>query len=168
MPEIIVRLEVLILLSLLLFLLVRSGQQFVELQRRRALTAPPLDSSMSMMESSPIYREGHSAFQNHAPTDQNPDVHSVRILAFSSPDCKQCHQLQTPALRRVQEIHGANVTIVEIDAPGRPDLVHQYHVLTVPTTVILDPSGHALAVNYGFANTQRLLEQVDTALSSIV
>jgi len=68
----------------------------------------------------------------------------------------------------VQEIHGANVTIVEIDAPTTPDLVHQYHVLTVPTTVILDPSGRAQAVNYGFANTQRLLEQVDAALPSTV
>jgi hypothetical protein len=31
----------------------------------------------------------------------------------------------------------------------------------VPTTVVLDATGRARAVNYGFTNTQRLLEQVD-------
>jgi len=147
MSAIIVRIGILILLSLLLWLLIWSGRQFVELQRKRALAAPPPASL--------------------APTnDYSLDAQPVRILAFSSPDCKQCHQLQTPALRRVQAIHGANVTVVHIDAPTTPELVRQYHVLTVPTTVILDASGHAQAVNYGFANTQRLLEQVDAALEA--
>ncbi len=46
-----------------------------------------------------------------------------------------------------------------------PELTERYRVLTVPTTVVLDASGRAHAVNYGFANTQRLLEQVDTVLA---
>jgi thioredoxin-like negative regulator of GroEL len=153
MPEIIVRVGVLVLLSLLLFFLAWSGRQFVKLQSRRALAAPP---------------DIRTGVIHHALADQSPDVRSVRILAFSSPDCKQCHQLQTPALRRVQEIHGANVSIIDIDASSTPELVHQYHVLTVPTTVILDSSGHAQAVNYGFANTQRLIEQVGAALQQPV
>ncbi len=146
MPEILVRMGVLILVSLLICLLVWSGRQFVELQRRRALAAPPLDGS---------------AYTTDAGSNASP----VRILAFSSADCKQCHQLQAPALRRVQEIHGADVTVVEVDAPTAPELVRQYHVLTVPTTVVLDATGRAHALNYGFANTQRLLEQVDVALA---
>ena len=146
MPEIIVRMEVLILVSLLICLLGWSGRQFVELQRRRALAAPTL---------------GGSAYTTDAGSNASP----VYILAFSSADCKQCHQLQAPALRRVQEIHGADVTVVEVDAPTAPELVRQYHVLTVPTTVVLDATGRAHAVNYGFANTQRLLEQVDAALA---
>ncbi len=146
MPEIIVRMEVLILVSLLLCLLVWSGRQFVELQRRRALAAPPLDGLAYT-------------------TDEGSNAAPVRILAFSSADCKQCHQLQAPALRRVQEIHGADVTVVEVDAPTAPELVRQYHVLTVPTTVVLDATGRAHALNYGFANTQRLLEQVVAALA---
>jgi thioredoxin-like negative regulator of GroEL len=100
----------------------------------------------------------------------NSDTSStpVRILAFSSADCHQCHQLQTPALQRVLEARGNIVSVVEIDAPASPDLVQSYQVLTVPTTVVLDATGHAHAVNYGFANTQRLLEQVDAALAKIV
>ncbi len=147
MPEILVRMGMLILVSLLICLLVWSGRQFVELQRRRALAAPPLDGLAYT-------------------TDEGSNASPVHILAFSSADCKQCHQLQAPALRRVQEIHGADVTVVEVDAPTAPELVRQYHVLTVPTTVVLDATGRAHAVNYGFANTQRLLEQVDAALGS--
>ncbi len=146
MTDIFVRLGVLVLLTLLLCLLIWSGRQFVELQRQRALAAPPPDRLTPNGE-------------------QSLDSHAVRILAFSSPDCKQCHQLQTPALKRVQEIHSENVIVVQVDSPSAPELVHQYHVLTVPTTVILDADGHAQAVNYGFANTQRLLEQVDAALT---
>ncbi len=42
MPEIVARLGVLILVSLLLWLLIWSGRHLVEIQRRRALAAPPL------------------------------------------------------------------------------------------------------------------------------
>ena len=88
----------------------------------------------------------------------------VRILAFASEDCHQCHTLQAPVLRRVKEAHGDTVTIIEIDAPNSPELTQRYHVLTVPTTVLLDVKGKAHAVNYGFTNAQSLLKQVDEIL----
>jgi hypothetical protein len=66
-----------------------------------------------------------------------------------------------------QAIHGADVTVEEVDASSAPELVHRYHVLTVPTTVVLDAMGHAHAVNYGFANTQHLLKQVDATLTQM-
>ena len=58
-------------------------------------------------------------------------------------------------------MRGASVTVVEVDASSSPELTQRYQVLTVPTTVVLDITGHAHAVNYGFSHTQRLLEQVD-------
>ena len=150
MPEIIARMGILILVSLLLWLLVWSGRRFVEVQRRRVLAAPALE-----------------AVANTEGEDSRSQASFVRILAFSSADCKQCHQLQAPVLRRVQEKYGVTVTVVEVDATTNPELVQQYHVLTVPTTVIIDASGHARAVNYGFANTQRLLAQVDAVLTQV-
>jgi thioredoxin-like negative regulator of GroEL len=89
----------------------------------------------------------------------------VRILAFSSADCHQCHQLQAPALQRVLEARGKSVSVIEIDAPSSPELTQRYQVLTVPTTVVLDAKGQAHAINYGFANTKRLLEQIDEILA---
>lgn len=150
MPEIVVRIGVLIFVSLLLWLSVWSGRRFIEKQRERALAAPSL--------------LGRAGTGNDS---ANSDTSPVRILAFSSVDCKQCHQLQAPALQHVQHIYGENVAVVEIDAPTSPELLQRYHVLTLPTTVVLNAAGRAHAVNYGFANTQRLLEQVDAVLSQV-
>ena len=146
MPEILVRVGVLVLVSVLLWLLIWAGRRFVEGQRRRVLAAEPAVSS-----------------EEYLRTGTAP----VRILAFSSADCHQCHQLQMPALQRVLQARGNNVSVLEIDAPSSPELTQRYRVLTLPTTVVLDDTGHARAVNYGFANTGRLLEQVDEALAGI-
>jgi len=150
MPDIVVRLGVLALVSVLLCLFTWSGQRFVEARRRQALAAaaPGIFSEISdgEVQSRPL----------------------VRILAFSSANCHQCHQLQAPALKRVLEARGTDVSVVDVDAPDEPELAQRYQVLTVPTTVVLDAKGRAHAVNYGFANTVKLLEQVDEVLGTPV
>ena len=92
----------------------------------------------------------------------------VHILVFSSADCHQCHKYQIPALQRVTEARKYQVSVEEIDAPASPELAQRYQVLTLPTTVVLDATGRVQAVNYGLANTQCLLEQVDTLLATAV
>ena len=148
MPDIVVRLGVLTLVTVLLSLFAWSGQRFVEARRRQALAAAPpgifSEISDGEVQSRPL----------------------VRILAFSSANCHQCHQLQAPALKRVLEARGTDVSVVDVDAPDEPELAQRYQVLTVPTTVVLDAKGRAHAVNYGFANTVKLLEQVDEVVSA--
>lgn len=146
MPMFIVRIGVLVLVTALLWLLVWSGRRFVGMQRRLALAAIPMASH---------------------PVDTNASLSLVRILAFSSDDCRQCHELQIPALQRVLDARGTRVSVAEVDAPNSPDLTQRYRVLTVPSTVVMDAQGRAHAVNYGFANTQRLLEQVDEVLAKV-
>ena len=150
MPDIVVRIGVLALASLLSCVIVWYGRRFVEKRRQVAFAALPLQPLSDTNET--------DAYTARAP---------VRILAFSSADCHQCHTLQTPALHRVTEARKYQVSVEEIDAPGSPELTQRYQVLTVPTTVVLDAAGHVHAVNYGFANTQRLLEQVDGVLSAV-
>jgi thioredoxin 1 len=89
----------------------------------------------------------------------------VRVLAFSSEDCGPCHTLQRPALNRLLDARHGRVSVVEIDATSAPDLTQRYAVLTVPTTVVLDGTGKARAINYGFAPLAKLLTQVDEALA---
>jgi hypothetical protein len=143
-----VRVGVLVLVSILLWLTVWSGRRFVETQRRRVLAAAPI-----------ISRSGD--------VDTNACLSLVRILAFSSDDCRQCHEMQIPALQRVLDARGSKVSVAEVDAPNSPDLTQRYRVLTLPSTVIMDAAGRAHAVNYGFANTQRLLDQVDEVLAQV-
>ena len=144
MLEIVTRLGILAIVGAVTVLLVWAGRSYVEAQRRQALTAGKLSSDAAPVEVA----------------SQSP----IRILAFSSEDCRQCHQLQEPALKRVVEARGDAVSVVDVDATTAEQLVQKYHVLTVPSTVILDAAGNARAVNYGFANTQRLLAQVDEVI----
>ncbi len=149
-----VRLVVFILIVVLLLIVTWAGRRFVEMRRRQALTAAPLD----------VMANGHSP-EASSIFGTNSGATQVRILAFQSDDCHQCHTLQAPALQRVLEACGDSVSVMEIDAPGTPELTQRYRVLTLPTTVVLDANGNARAVNYGFAPTQRLLEQVQAILA---
>ena len=151
MQEIVIRLGLLLLIGTLAWLLIQLFRGFIETQRRQALTAAPLRNL---------------SFPESTESEQPAAAHShVRILAFSSEDCRQCHQLQAPALQRVVMARGNIVTVVEVDATTEHELVQTYRVMTVPSTVILDATGRAQAINYGFANTQRLLTQVDEVLA---
>jgi len=147
MTVFLVRVGVLVLVSIMLLLVVWSGRRFVEAQRRRALAAVPLSS--------------------RGDTNADASLSLVRILAFSSDDCRQCHEMQIPALQRVLDARGSMVSVAEVDTPNSPDLAQRYRILTLPSTVIMDAAGRAHAVNYGFANTQRLLDQVDEVLAQV-
>jgi hypothetical protein len=63
------------------------------------------------------------------------------------------------------EVRGETVTVIKVDATTDEDLVRTYRVLTLPSTVILNTEGKAHAINYGFADTHRLLTQVDEVLA---
>jgi len=147
MTVFLVRVGVLVLVSIMLLLVVWSGRRFVEAQRRRALAAVPLSS--------------------RGDTNADASLSLVRILAFSSDDCRQCHEMQIPALQRVLDARGSMVSVAEVDAPNSPDLAQRYRILTLPSTVIMDAAGRTHAVNYGFANTQRLLDLVDEVLAQV-
>jgi hypothetical protein len=73
--------------------------------------------------------------------------------------------LQRPALEAISAQHGDVVAVSWIDAPTSPELTERFHVLTVPTTVVLDAQNRVQAINYGFANTNRLLEQINATLA---
>jgi hypothetical protein len=132
---------ILLLLALLMATSIQLGRLMVARQRRLALAAEP-------PEGLPLEKK-------------------VRILAFSSADCTQCHTLQQPALRRLQALRGSEIDVLEIDARLSPNLARRYHILTVPSTVILDPAGEALAINYGFASFEKLQTQVAAALPPV-
>src|SRR2546421_479435 len=75
MPEIIVRLSILLLVGIIAWLSVTFGKRFVDARRQRALSASLPDTLSSLIN-----------------TDVATDKARVRILAFSTPDCQQCHR----------------------------------------------------------------------------
>ena len=142
MSDALIRLGILVLALLPMAALVWAGRLFVERQRRLALAAAPLTGDQ---------------------IDRHED--KIHILAFSSDACAQCHTLQQPILRRLQALRGDEIEVVEVDAPGSSELASRYHILTIPSTVLLNSTGEAFAVNYGFADLNKLQRQIDTSLT---
>ncbi|GAC1462695.1 MAG: hypothetical protein PVS3B1_06260 [Ktedonobacteraceae bacterium] len=151
MQDIIIRLGILLFIGIIAWLLIQLCRSVIEVQRRQALAAAPLH----------VLPGAGSAVSEQLGAEHA----QVRILAFSSVDCHQCRTLQAPALQRVLQAREHAVRVVEVDATTEHELVRTYHVLTVPSTVILDAKGQAQAINYGFANVQRLLTQIDEVLA---
>jgi hypothetical protein len=144
MQDLLARLGILALVALLVWLVVGTVRRFIDSERRRALIAAPL-----------------------LPPAAEASCTKVRILAFSSESCRPCHTLQRPALDAIIAQHGDVVAVSWIDAPTSPELTERFHVLTVPTTVVLDAQNRVQAINYGFAPTNRLLEQINATLAGL-
>lgn len=83
------------------------------------------------------------------------------ILYFTTPDCAPCKTVQRPALLRLRERLGDSLQIVEINAMDQPELARAWHVLSVPTTFIIDARGEPRHVNHGVAGADKLLQQLD-------
>jgi thioredoxin 1 len=84
------------------------------------------------------------------------------VLYFTTPTCAQCRFQQTPALALVQEKLGA-LQVLKLDAIEHQRLADYYHVMTVPTTVVLDNQRRPVAINHGLATSERLLAQIGQA-----
>jgi thiol-disulfide isomerase/thioredoxin len=82
------------------------------------------------------------------------------ILYFTTADCVSCKTFQRPQLRRLEDMLGEQVEVVEVDAGEQPDLASRWGVLSVPTTFIVDASGEPRHVNHGAVSAEKLAKQV--------
>lgn len=152
LSDITLRLAALLAVGLATWLVVVGVRAYAAARKRQTLAAAPATDLLDGLAGLPASGDVNGA--------------GVRVLAFSSAECGPCHTLQRPALARLLDQRRGQVSVIEIDAPSAPELTRRYAVLTVPTTVVLDASSQARAVNYGFAPTSRLLAQVDEALGA--
>ena len=80
------------------------------------------------------------------------------VLYFTTPDCAQCRLQQAPILRQLAA--KVDVAVHKLDAVEQEALARFYGIMTVPTTVVLDPQLRPVAVNHGVAPLPKLLAQV--------
>jgi thioredoxin-like negative regulator of GroEL len=91
---------------------------------------------------------------------ESPDGRPA-LVEFSTPSCAACHTAQAPAIKVAEEELGAStIRVIRVDASTQPDVARAFGVLTVPSTVVLEPAGRVVAVNQGFAPSRRLIEQL--------
>lgn len=95
--------------------------------------------------------------------DATPDGRRT-LVTFSTPSCAACHTAQAPAVTAVEaELGPSAVRVIRIDAARQPEVARAFGVMTVPTTIVLAPTGRVVAVNQGFAPSRRLVEQLQRA-----
>jgi thioredoxin-like negative regulator of GroEL len=89
------------------------------------------------------------------------DSANPTVVYFWSANCSQCvpqeHQIEKAQaeLRRT----GKGFAIRKIDALAEKELAKSMHVLTVPTTVLVNPDGKIVAWNPGFARSEKIVNQ---------
>ncbi len=86
------------------------------------------------------------------------------VLAFTSPDCAACEATQHPALEELSVRTGGQVDIREVNVLAAGSLVRALGIFSVPSTVVVDGGGRVVAVNIGYAATDRLLAQLPDAV----
>ena len=102
-----------------------------------------------VMESTgPSGRSGHLPINGEEPY----------ILYFTGDSCTVCRTHQEPALARL-----GDVRIDKVDAVNERVLADQFHVYTLPTTVVMGADGNALHINYGYAPAPKLERQLADA-----
>jgi thioredoxin 1 len=85
---------------------------------------------------------------------------SPLVLAFTTPECVPCRTVQRPALEELTRRYHGRLQVREVDATAAPELADRFGVMTVPSTVLIDPRGEVLAINYGVARAEKLAAQL--------
>jgi thiol-disulfide isomerase/thioredoxin len=82
------------------------------------------------------------------------------ILYFTGENCTICHTAQRPALRALAAVIDPGIEIREVDIAIEPELARRYRVMSLPTTIVLDPDGQVTDINVGFASGEMLRRQL--------
>jgi len=82
------------------------------------------------------------------------------LLYFTGDYCAVCEFQQSPIVQKVQARFGDSVVVETFDVACYPNPAKHYKVLTLPTTVVLNPRGEVVHINYGVANQAKLEEQL--------
>ena len=83
------------------------------------------------------------------------------ILYFRSDACAPC-QTQARILDVLTAQYQGGLTVQRIDTDEEPEMARRYHVLTLPTTLIMDKKGQVHHINYGLADTRKLARQLES------
>ena len=82
------------------------------------------------------------------------------LLYFTADYCPACKFQQAPIIETLAAQFGDSIAVEKYDVSKQPELASQYKVLTLPTTVILDPQGQVAHINYGLTHQAKLETQL--------
>lgn len=86
------------------------------------------------------------------------------LLYFGSDNCATC-PTQTRYLEQVGARWNGRLAIRKIDADREPEQAQSFGVMTLPTTIVLDPAGKVRDINYGLTNAHKLSAQIERVMT---
>ncbi len=98
-----------------------------------------------------------------APSLREPGDPCPRVIYFRSDSCVSC---ETQARLWTQLDERVRTLIEPVDVEAEPDRAKAYNILTLPTSLVVDPSGRVVHINYGVVPPAKLLHQLESALHS--
>lgn len=81
------------------------------------------------------------------------------LLYFRADSCAVC-PTQSRHLDQLESMWDGPLTIEKIDAERDPDTAGRYGVISLPTTVLIDPQGQVRQINYGLTDARKLSRQL--------
>jgi thioredoxin 1 len=85
------------------------------------------------------------------------------LLYFRSDYCPPC-TTQARFLDQLPSTIASQIAIEKIDVEKEKNKADEYGVFTLPTTLLLDPSGVVRHINYGLTEPGKLARQVESVL----
>jgi len=82
------------------------------------------------------------------------------LLYFTGEFCAACKFQQTPIVEAIAATFGDTITVKQYDVTVHADLANRYKILTVPTTIVVNPVGQVTHINYGVAERGKLEAQL--------
>jgi thioredoxin 1 len=82
------------------------------------------------------------------------------LLYFRSDACVPC-VAQARFVQQLQTEFGDRIVVEKVDADTDQAVAERYGVFTLPTTLIVDPSGRVRHANYGLTDARRLASQME-------
>lgn len=81
------------------------------------------------------------------------------LLYFHSDHCAAC-PAQGRMLDQLLVTWNGRLTVERIDAEQEPETASRYGVFSLPTTILIDTTGHVQQINYGLTHTTKLEQQL--------
>lgn len=98
----------------------------------------------------PVMVERAPALQGHG---------TPTLLYFRADSCAVC-PTQSRHLDQLASMWDGPLTIEKIDAERDPETAGRYGVISLPTTVLVDPQGQVRQINYGLTDARKLSRQL--------
>ena len=83
------------------------------------------------------------------------------LIYFWANQCSQCkpQERYLTTAREILSRQGKRIDIKKVNALEERAIAARYHVLTLPTTILLDRRGDVIALNIGTTDARTLVEQ---------